>query len=82
MTRVDKSGRREIRLTTGDSHIPNEPKPRSGTIWKSTRRSRRQSCRIHLSSMLPLEMNLIILGYGKDNPGLGHDLHEHLQNIR
>ena len=66
VTKIDKSGRSEIRLITGDPQIANEPKPRSGKIWKSSRKSKEDSCsKIQLSSVLPLELDLIILGYGE-----------------
>jgi len=66
VTKVDKSGRREINLISGDPQIINEPKMRSAKIWKALHRSKQDSCaKIRLSSVLPLELDMIILGYGK-----------------
>jgi len=66
VTKVDKSGRREIKLISGDPQIANESKLRSAKIWKTLRRSKQDSCaKIRLSSVLPLELDMIILGYGK-----------------
>jgi hypothetical protein len=72
VTKVDQSGRREIRLVNGDTQIANESKVRSGKIWKASSKTKEDSRSIQLSSMLPLELDLFILGYGEvmSCPGL------------
>jgi hypothetical protein len=66
VTKVGRSGRREIKLIFGDPQIANESKLRSAKIWETLRRSKQDSgAKIRLSSVLPLELDMIILGYGK-----------------
>lgn len=63
VTTVDQSGRREVKL------VPIEParidgKPRLGKLWSSRPYKSEPCSNVLLTAVLPLDLNIIILGYG------------------
>lgn len=59
ITSIDKIRRRVLRsiLRTADAM--------NRKLWKSSHKSKGDLCRVRLTSMLPLELNQFILGYGE-----------------
>ena len=56
ITSIDKIHRRVLRSASRTDVI---------NIWKSLHKSKNDSCGARLTSMLPLELNEFILGYGE-----------------
>lgn len=67
ITKVDRTGRREVKIVTGSQECDSDSKPRSRRLWKSPRKAKSiTSIATQLTSVLPLDLNVIILGDGND----------------
>ena len=59
ITSIDQSRRRVLSSVSRTMDVINRK------LWKSSHKSKNDPCRTRLTSMLPLELNEVILGYGE-----------------